>query len=75
MSRWFTREKGIIPVFLRMLRDMLSLQELDLGSNLISDAGVASLAAALPTSKLTELHLDLNQISDAEATQSYLDPT
>ena len=65
MSRRFPREKGFIPVFLRMLRDMLSLQELDLQYNQISAAGAASLAAALPTSKLTELDLQYNRISDA----------
>ena len=67
MSRRFPREKGFIPVFLRMLRDMLSLKRLDLEYNEISAAGAASLAAALATSKLTELHLYFNQISDAGA--------
>ena len=67
MSRRFPREKGFIPVFLRMLRDMLSLKRLDLLYNQISAAGAASLAAALPTSQLTELSLYGNQISDAGA--------
>ena len=74
MSRWFPGEKGFIPVFLRMLRDMLSLKQLDLSGNKfsgnqVSDAGAASLAAALPTSKLTELGLSYNQISAAGKAQ------
>ena len=45
------------------------LTVLDIGGNPISDAGAASLAAALPTSQLTELHLGWNQISNAGEAQ------
>ena len=63
---------GDLVTITRMLHDedaipwknvIAVLTVLHLWNNRISDAGAASLAAALPTSKLTVLKLTLNQIS------------
>ena len=53
LARRFSRDKGFVPSFLRMIRDMLSTTFLYLPTGLygISDEGAKALAAALPTSK------------------------